>query len=52
MDAGFDVYLVADCSTAASEEAHEASVQTLGLLLRGIATADEAKSALGSGASV
>ncbi len=51
MDAGFDVYLVADCCTAASEEAHEASVQTLGLLLRGVTTADEAKSALGSGAA-
>ena len=52
MDAGFDVYLVADCSTAASEEAHEASVQTLGLLLRGITTSDEAKSALGTGTTV
>jgi nicotinamidase-related amidase len=51
-DAGFDVYLVADCSTTASEEAHAASVQTLGLLLRGIITATEARSALGSGATV
>jgi nicotinamidase-related amidase len=40
-DAGFDVYVVADCCTTATQEAHEASVETLRLLGRGIVSADE-----------
>jgi biuret amidohydrolase len=40
-DAGFDVYIVADCCTTSSQGAHDASVETLGLLTRGIVSADE-----------
>jgi biuret amidohydrolase len=40
-DAGFDVYLVADCCTSSTQAAHDASVETLGLLTRRVVTADE-----------
>jgi biuret amidohydrolase len=40
-DAGFDVYVVADCCTTATREAHDASIETLGLLTRKIVSADE-----------
>lgn len=51
MDAGFDVYVVADCCTAATREAHDASIETLGLMTRGIVSSEELKDALGSGVS-
>lgn len=52
MDAGFDVYVVADCCAAATQEAHDASVETLGLLTRGVVSADELTSAFKTGAAV
>jgi nicotinamidase-related amidase len=47
-DAGFDVYVVADCCTTATQEAHDASLETLGLLTRGIMSADELTAAFAS----
>lgn len=52
MDAGFDVYVVADCCTAATQEAHDASIETLGLMTRGIVSADELTAAFKTGATV
>ncbi|MCC7371419.1 MAG: cysteine hydrolase [Chloroflexi bacterium] len=40
-DAGFDVYVVADCCTSSTQEAHDASIETLGLLTRKIVGADD-----------
>jgi nicotinamidase-related amidase len=40
-DVGFDVYVVADCCTTATQEAHDAAIETLGLVTRKIVTADE-----------
>lgn len=47
-DAGFDVYVVADCCAAATQEAHDASIETLGLLTRGIVSADDLTAAFGT----
>lgn len=40
-DAGFGVYVVADCCTTATQEAHDAAIESLGLLTRGIVSAEE-----------
>ena len=51
-DAGFDVYVGADCCTTATQEAHDASIETLGLLTRRIVSADELTAAFASGGTV
>jgi biuret amidohydrolase len=51
-DAGFDVYVVEDCCTTATQEAHDASIETLGLLTRRIMSADELTAAFASGGTV
>ena len=40
-DAGFDVHVVADCCTTSTQEGHDASIGTLGLLTRTIMNAGE-----------
>jgi nicotinamidase-related amidase len=47
-DAGFDVYVVADCCTTTTQEAHDASLETLGLLTQSIIGADELTAAFAS----
>lgn len=51
-DAGFDVYVVADCCTTATQEAHDVSIETLGLLTRGIVRADELTAAFARSGTV
>ena len=46
IDLGFRVYVLRDCVAAATEEAHQGSLATLGMLTTGLADADEFIAAL------